>query len=78
MKLRLVITHVTSGTQYQFDTEELPVDCNGNADAEGSFELICDAFFEPNSRMYIYTNMSQVLPIEFVRNHCVISYQTME
>lgn len=78
MKLRLVITHVASGAHYYFDTEELPVDRDGNADAEGSFELICDAFFEPNSRMYIYTNTSQVLPIEFVRNHCVISYQTME
>lgn len=78
MKLRLVITHVASGICYYFDTEELPVDQDGNTDAEGSFELICDAFFEPNSRMYIYTNTSQVLPIEFVRNHCVISYRTME
>lgn len=78
MKIRIIITHVVSGQQYHFTTEDLPVDVDGNYDAEFTFEQVCDEFLKPGGRMYIYTDMSQVLPIEFVRNHCVISYQTME
>jgi len=75
MKLRVIITYVASGQQYHFTTEDLPIDVDGNYDAEFTFEQVCDEFLKPNSRMYIYTDLSQVLPIEFVRNHCVLSYE---
>lgn len=78
MKIRIIITHVASGQRYHFTTEDLPVNSNGNYDAEFAFEQVCDEFLKPDSRMYIYTDMSQVLPIQFVRNHCVLSYQLQE
>ena len=53
----------------------MPVDINGAYNAEALFDQHCESILMDAHRAYVAVELNTVLPIEFVRNNCILTFE---